>query len=105
MLASNRALLCSGTELNRRKPYRPTGECNMRKWPDGKTVALGLVVPWERWPEDLGTSRSHQRSNKRPLPADARYDRDMSVIFDHLYGERQGCLLYTSDAADDLTRV
>ena len=62
----------------------------MPQWPDGKTVALGLVVPWERWPDDLGTSRSHQRSNKRPLPAEARYDRDMSVIFDHLYAERQG---------------
>ena len=62
----------------------------MPQWPDGKTVALGLMVPWERWPDDLGTSRSHQRSNKRPLPAGARYDRDMSVIFDHLYAERQG---------------
>jgi peptidoglycan/xylan/chitin deacetylase (PgdA/CDA1 family) len=54
------------------------------------TVALGLIVPWERWPDDLGTARSHQRTNKRPLPQNAVYDRDMSAVYDHMYGEAQG---------------
>ncbi|MPZ16003.1 MAG: polysaccharide deacetylase family protein [Chloroflexi bacterium] len=63
---------------------------DMGMWPDGKTVALGFIVPWERWPDDLGSSRSHQRTSQRPLPPGARYDRDMWAIYDHQYGETQG---------------
>lgn len=62
----------------------------MPKWPEGKTAVLGLMIPWELWPDDLGSSKAHQRVAQRPLPATAKYDRDMWAVYDHMYGERHG---------------
>lgn len=71
----------------------------MSVWPDGKSIAVSLIVAWESWPPELGTSRSHQMKSQQPLPPGAKYDRDMWVIYDHLYAQRQGIdrLLRTLD--------
>ncbi len=47
------------------------------KLPDGKVIAVCPIVPWETWPDDLGTPVSNQMSNRPPVPANARYKRDM----------------------------
>ena len=62
----------------------------MAAWPDGKKVAVGFMVAWEVWPPDLGTSRSHQMKAQAPNPPNALFDRDMWVVYDHMYGEAQG---------------
>lgn len=62
----------------------------MVSWPDGKSIAVGLIIPWEVWPDDLGTPHSHQRASQRPVPPEAVYPRDMWAVLDHQYGETQG---------------
>lgn len=62
----------------------------MAKWPDGKTLAFGLMIPWEVWPADIGTPKSNQRSSQHAVPPDARYPRDMWAVWDHEYAEAQG---------------
>ena len=62
----------------------------MFTWPERKSLAVAPIVAWETWPDDLGSSRSHQRQSERPVPAGAAYDRNMWTIYDHLYAERQG---------------
>jgi peptidoglycan/xylan/chitin deacetylase (PgdA/CDA1 family) len=60
------------------------------RWPDGAYIAVAMNFAWETWPEDLGTSRSEQNSNRRPIPEGARYDRDMWSIYEHAYAETFG---------------
>lgn len=60
------------------------------KLPDGKVIAVCPIVPWETWPDDLGTRESNQMSNRPPVPANARYKRDLWVVHDHEYAEEEG---------------
>lgn len=53
-------------------------------------MAFAPIVAWEIWPDDLGSSRSHQMRMQQPNPPGAVYDRDMWAIYDHEYGETQG---------------
>lgn len=62
----------------------------MTVWPGGKSLAFSPIVAWEIWPPDLGTSKSHQMKSQQPNPPGAVFDRDMWVIYDHQYAERQG---------------
>lgn len=62
----------------------------MPSWPQGKSIAVAPIVPWEIWPADIGTPDSHQRSAQRPVPKDAWYARDMWAVLDHEYGETHG---------------
>ena len=62
----------------------------MFTWPEKKSLVVAPIVAWESWPDDLGTSRSHQRQGQRPVPAGAVYDRNMWTVYDHAYAERQG---------------
>ncbi|TAN30450.1 MAG: hypothetical protein EPN30_00905 [Actinomycetota bacterium] len=72
----------------------------MARWPDGKSIAFGLIIPWEVWPSDIGTPKSHQRAAQRPVPSDALYPRDMWAVFDHEYAEAQGLRRILSMFAD-----
>lgn len=62
----------------------------MVAWPDGKSIVVAPIVPWELWPSDIGTPGSHQRTAQRPVPKESWYARDMWAVFDHMYGETQG---------------
>lgn len=62
----------------------------MTKWPDGKSIVFGLMIPWEVWPADIGTPKSNQRSSQHPVSPDAVYARDMWAVWDHEYAETQG---------------
>jgi peptidoglycan/xylan/chitin deacetylase (PgdA/CDA1 family) len=62
----------------------------MFEWPEGKKIAVAPIVPWERWPENLGTASSHQRASQSPNPAGAHYDWNMWVLYDHDYAEIEG---------------
>ncbi len=62
----------------------------MIRWPDGKSLAFGLMIPWEVWPTDLGTPKSNQRSSQHPVDPSAVYARDMWAVWDHEYAETQG---------------
>ena len=59
-------------------------------WPDGARLAIVPSVAFETWPADLGRPDSMQMSSRRPLPRNAVWDRDLSAITDHEYGERVG---------------
>jgi peptidoglycan/xylan/chitin deacetylase (PgdA/CDA1 family) len=59
-------------------------------WPDGKSLAVAPIVPWERWPDNLGTSKSHQRQAQSANPPGAVYERNMWVLYDHDYAENEG---------------
>jgi peptidoglycan/xylan/chitin deacetylase (PgdA/CDA1 family) len=60
------------------------------EWPERKKIAVAPIVPWEIWPENLGTTRSHQRQSQSPNPPGARYDWNMWVLYDHDYAEIEG---------------
>lgn len=62
----------------------------MFEWPDGKKIAVAPIVPWERWPDNLGTAQSHQRASQSPNPSGAHYDWNMWVLYDHDYAEIEG---------------
>ncbi len=62
----------------------------MIKWPDDKSLAFGLMIPWEVWPADIGTPKSNQRSSQHQVPPEALYPRDMWAVWDHEYAETQG---------------
>jgi peptidoglycan/xylan/chitin deacetylase (PgdA/CDA1 family) len=60
------------------------------RWPDGAYIALTFDVVWEGWPADLGTPASTQHSTRRPIHANATYQRDMFAIYEHAFAERGG---------------
>lgn len=60
------------------------------RWPDGARLAITPCVAFETWPEDLGRSGSLQRQSRRAIPADAPFNKDLSIITDREYGERVG---------------
>lgn len=60
------------------------------QWSDGARIAVIPCVAFETWPDDVGTPNSLNRSHRPPLPARARFPRDLSVITDRQYGERAG---------------
>jgi peptidoglycan/xylan/chitin deacetylase (PgdA/CDA1 family) len=62
----------------------------MFTWPEGKSIAVAPIVPWERWPDDLGTTASHQRASQSPNPPQAKYPWNMWVLYDHDYAEVEG---------------
>ncbi len=57
---------------------------------DDSVLAVCPIVAWETWPDDLGMRDSNQMTNRPPLPANARYKRDMWVVHDHEYAEEEG---------------
>ncbi len=60
------------------------------KWPNGARVAVVPCVAFETWPEDLGLAGGLQNQNRRPIPRDAPFNKDLAVITDREYGERVG---------------
>jgi peptidoglycan/xylan/chitin deacetylase (PgdA/CDA1 family) len=60
------------------------------QWPEGKKLAVAPLVAWELWPDNLGSSSSHQETSQRPLPRGVKYDRDMRDVYEHAYAERGG---------------
>lgn len=60
------------------------------KWPNGARLAIVPCVAFETWPEDLGLAGSLQNQNRRPLPREAPFNKDLAVITDREYGERVG---------------
>ena len=60
------------------------------KWPDDARIAIVPCVAFETWPEDLGMPGSLNPSNRPPLPLQAKFKKDMTVITDRQYGERVG---------------
>ncbi len=60
------------------------------RWPGGARLAIVPCVAFETWPEDLGLAGGLQNQNRRPIPKDAPFNRDLAVITDREYGERVG---------------
>lgn len=60
------------------------------RWPDGARLAIVPCVAFETWPEDLGMLGGLQRQARRPIPREAPFNKDLSVITDREYGERVG---------------
>lgn len=60
------------------------------RWPNGARLAIVPCVAFETWPEDLGMAGSLQNQNRRPIPRDALFNKDLAVITDREYGERVG---------------
>jgi len=60
------------------------------KWPNGARLAVVPCIAFETWPPDLGRPDSMQMPSRRPVPRGALFDRDLSAITDHEYGERVG---------------
>ena len=55
------------------------------RWPDGAYIALTFDMPWEGWPDNLGTPASVQHSTRRPIPGRATYQRDNWVLYEHAF--------------------
>ncbi|HXG36595.1 MAG TPA: polysaccharide deacetylase family protein [Dehalococcoidia bacterium] len=60
------------------------------QWPNNARIAITPAVAFEIWPDDIGTAPSLNRSHRAPLPGNARFNKDLSVITDRQYGERVG---------------
>jgi peptidoglycan/xylan/chitin deacetylase (PgdA/CDA1 family) len=72
------------------KPFKVLSAGKRFAWPEGNVIAVCPIVAWETWPEHLGTDKSHQRTNRGPLPPNSRWHRDEWVIQDHDYAEIEG---------------
>lgn len=59
-------------------------------WPNDSRMVVSPMVLLESWPDDLGTSKSLNRGSDRPIPDDAVYKKDLSVVRDRWFGERVG---------------
>ena len=59
-------------------------------WPDNARIAIVPCVAFETWPDDLGVAGSPQNQNRRSIPREAHFNKDMAVITDRQYGERVG---------------
>lgn len=60
------------------------------RWPNGERLLIVPSVAFETWPEDLGRADSLQNQERRPIPPDAPFNKDLSVITDREFGERVG---------------
>jgi peptidoglycan/xylan/chitin deacetylase (PgdA/CDA1 family) len=60
------------------------------RWPNGARLAIVPGVAFETWPEDLGRADSLQNQDRRAIPKDAPFNRDLAVVTDREYGERVG---------------
>lgn len=59
-------------------------------WPNDGKVVLATLFLLESWPEDLGMAGSLNRGSDRPIPSNAAYRRDLSVVRDRWFGETVG---------------
>ena len=61
------------------------------EWPNGARICLTFIIPYEVWPDDLGTAASRQRQPGHHIPPpDARFNRSMSAVTEREYGDRVG---------------
>ncbi len=61
------------------------------KWPDGANICMTFIVPWEVWPENFGTHKSHQRTSGHHIPPPgAPFERSLSAVTEREYGDRVG---------------
>ena len=61
------------------------------EWPDDARICLTFIIPYEVWPDDLGTAASRQRQPGHHIPPpDARFNRSMSAVTEREYGDRVG---------------
>lgn len=61
------------------------------EWPDDARICMTFIIPYEVWPEHLGTSASRQSQPGHHVPPpDARFNVSMSAITEREYGDRAG---------------
>ena len=61
------------------------------EWPDDARICMTFIIPYEVWPEHLGTGQSRQSQPGHHVPPpDARFKTSMSAVTEREYGDRAG---------------
>ncbi len=61
------------------------------EWPDDARICMTFIIPYEVWPEHLGTAQSRQSQPGHHVPPpDARFKTSMSAVTEREYGDRAG---------------
>lgn len=82
------SLALPGSQVQKKISGRPNSGI---VWPNGAKICVTFIVPWEVWPEDFGTSKSHQRISGHHIPPpNARFKVSMSAVTERQYGDRVG---------------
>lgn len=61
------------------------------EWPDDARICMTFIIPYEVWPDHLGTAQSRQSQPGHHIPPpDARFKTSLSAVTEREYGDRAG---------------